>query len=269
MRRLTPYPVSELSLLNYLAHRQSTGMSVSSLQVGVHALRYHHIMSGLNTSVFTSPKVKLLLQGALRLESSVSKGKARNGVTLNQPRVFATRLQATRSRYDAALYWSAITLAYHGLLRVGEYTSDCPDKRLSLERIQLDADTVTLELPFTKTAQHGQGNKVTVARTHTHTCPVTALNGYLALRGRSPGTLFLHQFGRPLKAAEVNALLRAALPGAGISSHSLQIGAATTASKRGVSDQSLKAAGRWSSDAFQRYIRFDDSDNRNVSLMIA
>ena len=80
MRRLTPYPVSELSLLNCLAHRQSTGMSVSSLRVGVHALRYYHIMSGLDTSVFTSPKVKRLLQGALRLESP-SAG-ARQGMAL-------------------------------------------------------------------------------------------------------------------------------------------------------------------------------------------
>ena len=128
MRRLTPYPVSELSLLNYLAHRQSTGMSVSSLRVGVHALRYHHIMSGLDTSVFTSPKVKLLLRGALRLESSVGRGKARNGVTLNQLRVVATHLQVTRSRYDSALYWSAITLAYHGLLRVGNIPRTAPTR---------------------------------------------------------------------------------------------------------------------------------------------
>ena len=80
---------------------------------------------------------------------------------------------------------------------------------------------------------------------------------------------FMHRGGRALTASEVNDLLRTALPGQGISSHSLRIGGATTASKRGISDHALKAAGRWSSEAFRSYIRHNADDQRAVSLILA
>ena len=37
--------------------------------------------------------------------------------------------------------------------------------------------------------------------------------------------------------------------------HSFRIGAATSAAFRGESDAQIRAAGRWSSDAFRKYIR--------------
>ena len=37
--------------------------------------------------------------------------------------------------------------------------------------------------------------------------------------------------------------------------HSFRIGAATSAAFRGESDAPIRAAGRWSSDAFRKYIR--------------
>ena len=38
--------------------------------------------------------------------------------------------------------------------------------------------------------------------------------------------------------------------------HSFHIGAATAAALRGDSDVQIRAAGRWTSDAFKKYIRF-------------
>ena len=95
---------------------------------------------------------------------------------------------------------------------------------------------------------------------------MAALETYLGYRRITPGVIFTHRTGHPLKAAEVNSLLRVALPGLGISNHSLRIGGSTTASKRGVTDQALRAAGRWKSTAYQKYVRFN---SRAVSLVIA
>ena len=261
--------MSEHNLLNYLAFRQSRGVSVSSLRVSVQALRHRHILSSLDVSVFASHKVRLLLQGALRSECSGGKAKTRNGITVDQLRRVAAHLRGTGDEFETALMWSALTLAYHGLLRVSEYTSTAPAEQLTLDRIHFSANSATVDLPFTKTCQYGQGTKVTVARTNTFTCPVAALETYLRSRRMTPGVAFTHRTGHPLKAAEVNSLLCVALSGLGISSHSLRIGGATTASKRGVTDQALRAAGRWKSTAYQKYVRFDDDDSRAVSLMIA
>ena len=149
------------------------------------------------------------------------------------------------------------------------YTSTAKAKQLTLDRIHLSANSATVDLPFTKMCQYGQGTKVTVAITNTFNCPVAAFETYLRYRRMTPGVVFTHRTGNILKAAEVNSLLRVALPGLGITSHSLRIGGATTASKCGVTDQSVRAAGRWKSTAYQKYVRFNDDDSRAVSLMIA
>ena len=98
--------------------------------------------------------------------------KARNGITVDQLRRVAAHLHGTGDEFETALMWSALTLAYRGLLRVSEYTSTAPAKQLTLGRIHLSANSATVDLPFTKTCQYGQGTKVTVAGTHTFTCPV-------------------------------------------------------------------------------------------------
>ena len=160
-------------------------------------------------------------------------------------------------------------MAYHGLLRVSEYTFTAPAKQLTLDRIHLSANSATVDLPFTKTCQYSQGTKVTVAQTNLFTCSVASLETYLRYWRMTPGVVFTHRTGHPLKAAEVNSLLRVALPGLGISSHSVRIGGATTASQRGVTDQTLRAGGQWKSTAYQKYVHFNDDDSRAVSLMIA
>ena len=54
--------------------------------------------------------------------------------------------------------------------------------------------------------------------------------------------------------------MRAALDCAGLNSsayagHSFRIGAATTASKRGIPDATIKMLGRWESSAYTLYVR--------------
>ncbi|XP_077094312.1 uncharacterized protein LOC143746387 [Siphateles boraxobius] len=50
-------------------------------------------------------------------------------------------------------------------------------------------------------------------------------------------------------------LQQSGIPAKNFSSHSFRIGAATSAAQKGLSQQQIQALGRWSSDAFQSYIR--------------
>ena len=82
---------------------------------------------------------------------------------------------------------------------------------------------------------------------------------YLALRGDVPGPLFLLQNGQPLSRNILTDWLRqimasARVPG-NFSSHSFRIGAATVAARNGVPDHLIQSMGRWSSNAYQLYIR--------------
>ena len=82
---------------------------------------------------------------------------------------------------------------------------------------------------------------------------------YLSLRGSSEGPVFLLQDGRPLSRALLTSWIRQIMVAAGIpgnfSSHSFHIGAATDAARNGVPDHLIQALGRWTSNAFQLYIR--------------
>jgi len=54
-------------------------------------------------------------------------------------------------------------------LYLGEYTSQPAGRQLTLERLHLTDDTLTIELPFTKTNQLGQGREVSMGKTGTLT----------------------------------------------------------------------------------------------------
>ena len=90
-------------------------------------------------------------------------------------------------------------------------------------------------------------------------CAVQAMMLYLASRGDTPGPLFLFTNGQPLTRTGLTDWLRRIMaanqiPGT-FSSHSFRIGAATVAARNGVPDHLIQTMGRWSSNAYQLYIR--------------
>ena len=92
-------------------------------------------------------------------------------------------------------------------------------------------------------------------------CPVLTLTNYLYLYLRGPGIgpLFIFQDGRPLPRALLSSFLQATLQEAGIplkfSGHGFRIGAATTATQRGVPDHLIKTTGCLWSEAYLFYVR--------------
>ena len=97
------------------------------------------------------------------------------------------------------------------------------------------------------------GNKPECVSSH---CTV---GGYLALRPKRSGPLFIFQDGSTLSRERLVSSLRQVLSDVGVSTaqysgHSFCIGAATTAAKLGVPDSLIKKMGRWKSSVFMHYI---------------
>jgi len=89
---------------------------------------------------------------------------------------------------------------------------------------------------------------------------VSAVLGWIAIRGASPGPLFRFKSGTPLTRQLMVDKLKEALVAAGISprgfsGHSFRAGAATTAAKIGMEDLQIRLLGKWKSDAYHRYIK--------------
>ena len=104
--------------------------------------------------------------------------------------------------------------------------------------------------------------------------PVEAVEAFRAIRGSGKGPFFRYQDGSPLTRARLDAAIKRALGRAGadatgISTHSLRIGAATTAARRGVQDSEIRDMGRWRSSAFLRYVRKEAPDRAKLSRVLA
>ena len=103
-------------------------------------------------------------------------------------------------------------------------------------------------------------------------CPITAMGSYLTLHGSATGPLFMFSDGRPLTRQQLLSSVQSVLNGAeysgSYSGHSFRIGAATVAAEQGVPDHLIRTLRRWSSDAYQIYIRTPVSSIVRVSYQL-
>ena len=172
---------------------------------------------------------------------------------------------------DKPALWAAITLGFYGFLRGGEVTTTHshtynPTHHLLRRDIQVSADHshYTVLIKASKTDPYKCSTQVTVAATHTNTCPVQAMQSFLKRSNhRSSLPLFTLSSGRYLTLPMLTTAIRTLLQAAGLtpqqaaqySSHSLRIGAATAAAEAGLPTWLIQRAGRWKSDAYKSYIR--------------
>ncbi|ETW92411.1 MAG: hypothetical protein ETSY2_53490, partial [Candidatus Entotheonella gemina] len=154
------------------------------------------------------------------------------------------------------------------------------DKRRHLLASDISVDshhepsTVAIRVKASKTDQFGQGVTIYLGVTKNELCPVTALLQYLTIRPGGDGPLFIAKEGKFLTKPGLVQKVREALTAAGIDSshysgHSFRIGAATTAAACGVSDSLIKTLGRWSSSAFQSYIKIPSIHLAQASSVLA
>ena len=252
MRCTTAFPITEAALLNFLAFKYQSGCGEASLKLFVQALRHQHVL-GHSVSCFQSPRVQLLIQGASR--SSRKPPHPRDPATLNDLQTVWDYVERIgMPKVDCCMLKSAFSLAFHGLLRVGEYASTAGAPKLLREHVRIQAASIDLTLVGTKTHQLGS-EQVTIQQSGTSVCPHAALSAYLVLRGDHHGPLFKFANGEWLKAATINRILGLAVPGKHLRSHSLRIGAASLAGLHSAPDYAVKRAGRWRSSAYHRYVR--------------
>ena len=122
-----------------------------------------------------------------------------------------------------------------------------------------------------KTDPFRMGCYIYVGRGEGSVCPILAVGNFLALRGSSEVPLFTFSDGRLLTrqqlSSTVQSIFSAGYTGS-YSGHSFRIGVATTAAARGVPDHLIKTLGRWSSNAYQIYIRTPVSSIVHVSRQL-
>lgn len=188
--------------------------------------------------------------------------------------------------YDQTLLWAASTVCFFGFLRAGELSLRAqeqfdPNSHLSFADVatnsRVNPTFIQLSLKTSKTDPFRNGTNIIIGSTQDALCPVTALFGYLKMKGNSPGPLFAMENGTPLTRSYFVSRFRSALHKIGYddpvvcqySGHSFRAGAASTAAAMGMKDSLIKTLGRWECSAYLIYLRLPREDLQSVSKRLA
>ena len=254
-------PTSEQTLLRFCSHLADR-LHHSSIKVYLSAIRSLYIDQGFPDPLVNCLQLQRLLRGIKRHQGSSL--PQRQPVTADLMRIIQRSLDAHNSEH--IMLWAACCLGFFGFLRAGEFTVNCafdPSIHLTVQDLQVDAEvnpsSLRVRIKSSKTDPFRPGCVIYLGRGQAPLCPISAILAYLHRRGPLSGPLFIDTHGQPLTRSRLSSFVQSVLQGAGIpgqfSGHSFRIGAATTATQCSIPDHLIKTMGRWSSDAYQLYVR--------------
>ena len=258
----TTLPLQPATVALYLSHlHHEKGNSPNTLSSHTSAIAFIHKLLGL-TDPTESFLVKKVLQGAKNCNPCCD---LRLPITLPiLYRLVDSIDHICTTPWDRLLYRSMYLLAFFAFLRVGEMTGtpQAGTHTLSVSSIKAVPGTTSLSLTFSHYKHSKKPATITVEpQAVARYCPVRAWNAYLALRGSTPGPMFIRHTRQPVSRHAFASQLALSLQACHLSptlykSHSFRIGAATYAAESKHSALQIQAMGRWNSNAFLKYIRF-------------
>ena len=254
------FPAKTPAVVSFVAFCFQGGFAPASIASTLSAISYVHKMH-----IYLDPTaafvVRKLFQGATKLMPSCDQRAPITQAILNQ--LVDSTQYISISYYDRLLTSAMYLLAFHAFLRIGEIAAATPAQSSTvLQFSQIAVTSSDCSVVF-HTYKHYSGPPVTLsvpAHADSALCPVKAMRLYIAVRGNSPGPLFMFPGGAPVSKSFFSVQLKKSLTWAGLphgsyKGHSFRIGAATTAAMRGMSDEEIQRMGRWKSQAFRKYIR--------------
>ena len=251
------FPVSGHILTQFIAYMHNKKYAAASITSVASAISFVHKLVGAADpgNMFL---VKKVLQGCRKLKRTVD---SRLPITQD---ILSNLLQASQqtisSQFTRCRFNAMCTVAFSALLRVGEMTSSA--NNLEFESVCLGGDAFNIVFHKYKHSNGLSSRHQVLASPSRSTCPLRAMKAYLDCRGSQPGALFLTEAGEAVPRQTFCSELRVALEFCGYpphryTSHSFRIGAASHMAVNGASDSQIRQAGRWSSDAFHKYIRIN------------
>ena len=120
-----------------------------------------------------------------------------------------------------------------------------------------------------KTDPFRNGCSITIWATHTHLCPIQAMERFLSRYSYLNGTLFRFSNGWCLSRRRLSECIQAALPDINLNTHSFRIGGASAAAAMGIPDSTIQVLGRWASNAYRTYLRLPNSTLQRTYVEMA
>ena len=260
-----PFPASSQCIMLFVAHCYDNNLAASTVLTYVSALSYFHKIRGW-TDTTQNFVVKKCLQGYQKERPSSDQRKP---ITVNiLLKLIESLNHTTSSHFTRVLLRAMFLLAFHAMLRVGEFTvkSSFAKPILKAEDVVFkfnnSAEPFAFELKLTG-YKHSQGRTTTLfieQNKNVNICPVRSLWSYFKVTGFTTGPIFSFMDGAAVTRHFFTQQLQLSLLWADCSTQlyknlSLRIGRATVCAAQGMSMDEISRIGRWSSSAVKNYIR--------------
>ena len=283
-----PIPVDPTALQFYMATRINK-VKLSSISKDLSAIRDLSYQFGIPIEWKNFPQIKMLKKGFFKIFGKDEPDK-RKPATFNILNIFYGVLDL--NNYDDLMYFTWMVIMTTSMLRTSEGAAAhkfvSPNgfdkasysalwcKNLKIIRDENNPSIIKymiLILKGTKMDTYKQGAETVIGHGIDPINPVKLMTIYLLKRKQLSQTnkkititanapLFVFSDGEILTSRVAIEILRTLTTKCKLkgnySGQSFRMGGSTSYSKRNFSDHVIKKGGRWTSDAFQTYIRFDD-----------
>ena len=251
-------PLDYRLILLFVSYLHLKGLAPSSIITYISALGYVHKMySVMNpTSVFVVQKVL----------GSISKIHSKSDSRLPITQFLLHRLldsvdHVVSDNYHAILLKAMFLVAFYGLFRIGELTSQTSGViPLYIDQLQVFNNRFVLNITKFKNNRSNKPFDIVIHRQQNSYCPYVGMIRYLVSRKMDSGPLFRFKDGAPVTRSFFTSKLKNCIVFCGLNpkvfkSHSFRMGGASFLASIGKSDLQIQLLGRWSSNSFLRYIR--------------
>jgi len=260
--------------------------TVNSYLSGVRQL---HILKGLGAPNLRPDIVKLILKGRKNKDKAEKRdtGDRRVPMTVELMKILKEKIRTWNQTWDTRLLiWAVCSLAFHGAFRIHELLCKTesffdPQYTLLTEHVTQSKDKsgkgiihITLNCP--KEQRNGKAVIIDIFESGNSICAYKAYTRWAGRQVLIPGMpLFRLTEGTPLTGKRLNSILEilmANTPGTEkgvIRTHCFRIGLASELGSAGFEDGEVQVAGRWSSRAFELYIRNPRTKRATIAKKIA
>ncbi len=256
-------------------------------------LRQLHIACGHDNVKIRTDLVNLVLTGKRNQETLKKKGGEKGKrlpVTITVMKLIKAALRDCNSLglEEKLLTWAVSCLAFNGALRIHELL--CKEENKFDPRTTLlsrdikivrdgagKKDIIVVSIKWPKEDRRGTGTNVEIFETGSELCPAKALRKWWKLTGQRKDDMpaFMTSKGRAWTGKRFNETLKMLLKKhfdyskGTVTSHSFRIGVTTTLGQAGYNDKELKEVGRWSSRAFESYVKLPRTKRRELAREIS
>jgi hypothetical protein len=185
------------------------------------------------------------------------------------------------------LVWAVCSIAFHGGFRIHELLARSstifdPDFTLlgqdaKIQHCLIDGrqtKCIEIRVKNPKESKAGSIAIIDVFETGGQTCPVKAFEKWEKQHVKVANKPLFSENEKPLTGRELNKMLKELLGDlvdyrkGSITAHSFRSGLASLMAEKGMSDEDIQIAGRWSSRAFERYIKLPRTASARTAMKL-